>query len=239
MSNPVNIFWFRRDLSTDDNVGLFAALSQEEAVLPIFIFDKDILSELPKDDARVTFIHDLLTEINSNLKQHNSSLAVFYGAPNEIFKKLIANHTVKNVFTNRDYEPYALKRDSAIEQLLSKNGVGFKTYKNQVIFETDQVVKDDQKPYVVYTPYSKRWLEKFSRMDLQHYPSECILNNAANHDYPFLELDDIGFERSKIEVPKFTVDDEIIAGYEDTRNLPALDQTSHLSPYLRFGVVSI
>lgn len=239
MKDKINIFWFRRDLRLDDNVGLFYALNEQEKVLPIFIFDKNILSELPKDDTRVAFIHDLLTKINSGLKKHNSSLAVFYGEPNEIFGKLIAENNIKTVFTNQDYEPYARKRDLAINKILKENDMEFKTCKDQVIFEKDEIVKDDRKPYVVFTPYSNRWLEKFHKTELPHYTSERKLDKIAKHGYPFLSLSDIGFFPSKIKVTDFDVSKNRIADYENTRNFPALDETSHLSPHLRFGAVSI
>lgn len=239
MDEKANIFWFRRDLRLEDNAGLFHALSRQEPVLPIFIFDKHILPELPKDDARVTFIHGLLSKVDSGLRKHKSSLAVFYGEPDAVFRKLIAENDIKSVFANRDYEPYARKRDSAIEKQLKKHGIGFKTFKDQVVFERDEIVKEDGKPYVVYTPYSNRWLEKFHKTEITPYPSQRKLGNLAGHDYPFLSLPDIGFKKSEIKVADFDISQNRISNYEKTRNFPALDQTSHLSPHLRFGSVSI
>lgn len=239
MKAKANIFWFRRDLRLDDNAGLFHALTGNEKVLPIFIFDKNILSELPKDDARVTFIHQLLSEINDGLKKHGSSLAVFHGEPEAVFEKLLQSHEIQTVFTNHDYEPYARKRDKAVNQVFKKHDVAFKTCKDQVIFEKDDIVKDDGKPYVVYTPYSNRWLEKFRSIGLPQYTSERKLDNTARHDYPFLSLNDISFEESKIKVPNFDISKGLIADYGKTRNFPALDETSHLSPHLRFGGVSV
>ena len=239
MSSKINIFWFRRDLRLDDNAGLFAALSAGQPVLPIFIFDKNILSELHKDDARVTFIHELLTNINNRLQHRGTSLAVFFGEPESIFKKLIEVHEIAAVFTNRDYEPYATKRDAGIEKLLRQHDIGFKTFKDQVIFERDEIVKDDGKPYVVYTPYSNRWLEHFSKIDIPNFASGQKLDNFLKHDFPFLSLADIGFQKSDVSVPKFDMSNDLIADYENTRNFPAIDRTSHLSPHLRFGAVSI
>lgn len=236
---PINLFWFRRDLRTDDNAGLFHALNDQLPVLPVFIFDKNILSELPTDDARVTFIHDLLSAINDTLKKHSSSLAVFFDEPENVFRKLTATHNVQTVYTNHDYEPYARQRDKAINQILKENNVAFKTCKDQVIFEKDDIVKDDGKPYVVYTPYSNRWREHFGKMTLAHYPSQTLLGNVAKHDFPFLTLTDIGFNASAIKVPAFNTAKDLIDQYENTRNFPSLDKTSHLSPHLRFGSVSI
>jgi deoxyribodipyrimidine photo-lyase len=235
----MNVFWFRRDLRLDDNVGLYAALQSGEKVLPIFIFDKNILDELTEDDARLTFIHELLSVINTDLHRNKKSLAVFFGEPMQIFKKLVSENEIANVYTNHDYEPYAIKRDKSVADYLKTKQIGFHTFKDQVIFETADVVKDDGTPYVVYTPYSKKWKQHFTQKELESHPSENHLDQIAKHQYPFLNLEDIGFEKSKIKVPDFDVSEKLIANYEDTRNFPALDQTSHLGPHLRFGSVSI
>lgn len=235
----MNIFWFRRDLRLKDNAGLYEALTSGKEVLPVFIFDKNILDELPRDDARVTFIHSLLEEIQGELKKHKKSLAVFHGAPEDIFKKLIAKHSIKAVYTNHDYEPYAIKRDMLIKEFLQKKSVDFKTYKDQVIFEKDEVTKDDGLPYVVYTPYMKKWKENFSKSQLKNHPSEDSISRISNHSYPFLSLNDIGFEPSDIKPQKYSLDASLITDYKETRDFPATDGTSHISPYLRFGALSI
>lgn len=235
----MNIFWFRRDLRLDDNVGLFHALNSGEEVLPIFIFDETILSQLPKDDARVTFIHQQLEKIQNQLKSIGKSLAVFYGKPFEVYQKLIAENNIKAVYTNHDYEPYARKRDLDLYHLFKENGISFKTSKDQVIFEKSEVVKDDGNPYVVYTPYSNKWKETFKKTLLVHYKSENYLNKVANHSYTFLSLKDIGFTTSTIKVTPFDISNTLIDNYEATRNFPALNKTSYLGIYLRFGAVSI
>ena len=235
----MNIFWFRRDLRIEDNVGLFHALKSNEEVLPIFIFDEIILSELPKDDARVTFIHEQLEKIQSELNKIGKSLAVFHGNPIEVFTKLISENKITAVYTNHDYEPYARKRDKEMNQLFVSKSISFLTSKDQVIFEKSEVVKDDGTPYVVYTPYSKKWKENFRKIKLVHYPSEDKLDKIAKHSYPFLSLADIGFEKSTIKVSVFDVSENLIQNYESTRNFPALNKTSYLGIYLRFGAVSI
>lgn len=235
----MNIFWFRRDLRLDDNIGLFHALNSGEEVLPIFIFDASILSQLDKDDARVTFIHQQLEKIQNQLKAIGKSLAVFHGTPFEVYQKLISENSIKKVFTNHDYEPYARKRDLELYHLFKENGIEFKTSKDQVIFEKSEVVKDDGKPYVVYTPYCNKWKELFKKTPLIHYQSEDFLNKIALHSYPFLSLNDIGFVTSSIKVTSFDVSDSLIDHYEATRNFPALNKTSYLGIYLRFGAVSI
>lgn len=235
----MNLFWLRRDLRLEDNVGLYNALNSEEDVLLVFIFDETILSQLPKDDARVTFIHQQLEKIQTQLLSKGKSLAVFYGNPIAVFSQLIAENTIKTVYTNHDYEPYARKRDLDLYRLFKENAVEFKTSKDQVIFEKSEVVKDDGTPYVVYTPYSKKWKEKMKTTQLIHYPSEEKLEQLALHSYPFLSLNDIGFEVSKIKVTPFDISEKLIQNYEATRNFPALNKTSHLGIYLRFGTVSI
>lgn len=233
------VFWFRRDLRLEDNIGLYHALQSGEEVLPIFIFDPAILSELPKDDARVTFIHQQLAKIQKQLEEIGKSLAVFMNNPVTVFEKLIEEHTITSVYTNHDYEPFARKRDKAVYQLLKQRDIDFKTCKDQVIFEKDEIVKEDGLPYVVFTPYSKKWKEKWSQKQIQNYPSEKLLTNISTHSYPFLSLSEIGFETSAIQVQPYTIADQLISNYEETRNFPAQNGTSFLSTHLRFGTVSI
>ncbi|MGL2966165.1 cryptochrome/photolyase family protein [Flavobacterium sp. XGLA_31] len=235
----MNVFWFRRDLRLEDNVGLFHALQSGEPVLPVFIFDETILSQLSKDDARVTFISEQLEKIQSRLQENGKSLAVFYGKPLEVFEKLITTHNIKTVYTNHDYEPYARKRDLEMYHLFKKNNIAFKTSKDQVIFEKSEVVKDDGTPYVVYTPYANKWKENFKKTQIADYDSEKYIANFSTHTYPFLKLNDIGFIPSEIKVMSYDTSDSLIENYEATRNFPALNKTSLLGVHLRFGAVSI
>ena len=235
----MNIFWFRRDLRLEDNVGLFHALQSGESVLPIFIFDEDILAQLPKDDARVTFIHQQLEKIQKQLLEIGKSLAVFQGKPFTTFQQLIAENNITTVYTNHDYEPYARKRDLDLYHLFKENNIAFKTSKDQVIFEKSEVVKDDSTPYVVYTPYANKWKENFKKTQLIDYKSEYLLNEITLHSYPFLSLNGIGFETSTIKITPFDISNSLLDNYEATRNFPALNKTSYLGIYLRFGAVSI
>ena len=241
MANKVNIFWFRRDLRLDDNVGFYNALKGENEVLPIFIFDKEILDELPEDDARVTFIFETLQNMRKTLQDdHSSSLAMFHDTPENVFKQLVKDYAIDTVFTNHDYEPYAKKRDEAIEKLLDENDIAFKTFKDQVIFEKDEVVKKDGDPYVVYTPYMRTWKENFKDHDLKIYYTNDFLDNLIkNSRLPNLTLSDIGFKKSSQEITPYTVTPTLIQEYEETRNFPAKDNTSRLGPHLRFGTVSV
>ena len=241
MAEKINIFWFRRDLRLDDNVGFYKALHGRFPVLPIFIFDREILGELPKNDARVTFIFDTLQKMNNELQKNDSGIAMYYGKPETVFQNIISEYEVQNVITNHDYEPYSRKRDEKVEKFLTENNIGFYTFKNQVIFEKDEVVKDDGDPYIVYTPYMKTWKEKFIKENdgKIYYTIEFLDNLYQNTKLPNLSLSDIKFEKSKIKIPEYDVTPTTIQEYEKRRNFPAEDATSHLGPHLRFGTVSI
>ncbi|WP_225034679.1 cryptochrome/photolyase family protein [Winogradskyella sp. SM1960] len=241
MNKKVNIFWFRRDLRLDDNLGFYEALRDKHPVLPMFIFDTEILEQLPKDDARVTFIHQTLQSLRQTLQDdYNSSIAIFHGKPEAIFKQVMEDYEIETVYTNHDYEPYATQRDQEIQSLLETNSIAFHTYKDQVIFEKSEVVKKDGKPYLVYTPYMRTWKEKFQSTNLEIYYTNSYLNNVIEHSrLPNLSLSDIGFEKSKQEIKAYEVTPTLIQEYEATRNFPAKDATSHLGPHLRFGTVSI
>ncbi|MFC6859691.1 cryptochrome/photolyase family protein [Zunongwangia atlantica] len=239
--DKINIFWFRRDLRLDDNVGFLAALKEKHPVLPIFIFDPEILDSLPEDDARVTFIFETLQDMRSELQDnHSSSLAMYHGKPEEVFKKLLKDYNVGKVFTNRDYEPYAKDRDEKIQKLLEENDADFETFKDQVIFEKDEIVKGDGDPYVVYTPYMKTWMQHYKDLDLKiHYTSQYLDNLIKNTRLPNLSLSDIGFKKSSLKVPNFDTTPTLIQEYEATRNIPSKSGTSRLGPHLRFGTVSV
>ncbi|WP_040253630.1 cryptochrome/photolyase family protein [Psychroserpens mesophilus] len=241
MKQPLNIFWFRRDLRLDDNVGFYQALQSDFPVLPIFIFDTEILDKLPKDDARITFIHQTLQSMRDTLqKEHDSSIAMYHGKPIDIYKELIKEFEIHSVYTNRDYEPYAKDRDLEIKDFLSKHNIEFKTFKDQVIFEKDEVVKKDGDPYVVYTPYMKVWKDTFKSHELEIFYTNSYLKNLVQHSrLPNVSLSDIGFTKSNHHIADYTVTPTLIQDYETTRNFPAKDATSRLGPHLRFGTVSI
>ena len=241
-TNAINIFWFRRDLRLDDNVGFYHALKSGMPVLPIFIFDTEIIEKLPEEDARVAFIYDTLQQMRNELKaDHGSDIAMFYGKPEDIFKQLIEKHTLSKVFTNHDYEPYASERDASIKDLLTEHHIGFKTFKDQVIFEKNEIVKSDGNPYVVYTPYMKLWKNTFRSLpNLEIFDTKTLFGNLiSDKSLPNLELSDIGFKQSSQKIVPYTVSPTLIQDYEATRNFPAKDSTSKLGPHLRFGTVSI
>ncbi|WP_242086342.1 cryptochrome/photolyase family protein [Aestuariivivens sediminis] len=241
MKHPINIFWFRRDLRLEDNCGLYHALDMNVPVLPIFIFDTEILEKLPKNDARVTFIHDTLQTMRSKLQEkYRSTIALLHGTPKDVFAQLVKEYNIKAVITNHDYEPYARARDTEIKHFLSKRHIDFISFKDQVIFEKNQIVKADGDPYVVYTPYMKRWKEKFKTSHLKTFDTKTHLNNLVKQaNLPDLSLSDIGFTRSDQKVAPYNITPALIEAYESKRNFPAKDATSKLGPHLRFGTVSI
>ncbi len=234
------IFWFRRDLRLHDNHGLWAALSKGMPVLPLFIFDTNILDKLTENaDARVQFIHQQLQKLNEQLLAHGSSVLIQHGKPTEVFRQLVETYKPAAVFTNRDYEPYARERDQAVEQLLRQHNIAFETFKDHVIFEPHEVLKPDGNPYAVFTPYSKRWNEQLLLNPLSSFPSEALLHRfhkGANH---FPSIGEIGFQKSKISVPDIRLESERISTYEAHRDFPAREATSMAGTHLRFGTVSI
>jgi len=237
--DKLNIFWFRRDFRFNDNAGLYHALKSGKSVIPIFIYDTDIIDKLPKDDARLTFIYDSLQKLNHTLKsEYSTSIGFYHGKPIDIYKQIVQDYNIDTVYTNTDYEPYAKERDGEIEEFLESKDIKFKSFKDQVIFEKSEVVKNDGEPYLVYTPYMKKWKKIFEDEELPSFPSEKHLDNfVKNASLPGLSLEDMGFEKSSIEVPDYHLEKDFIKNYDDTRDIPSINGTSRLSPYLRFGLV--
>ncbi|WP_207429482.1 deoxyribodipyrimidine photo-lyase [Pedobacter sp. SYSU D00535] len=237
----VNIFWFRRDLRLDDNCGLYHALKAGLPVLALFIFDRNILEQLEdEDDARVSFIHDAIVKLKAELAAKGSGLRVIHARPLEAFQQLQGEYTLRNVFINDDYEPYARKRDQEIGDYLKTKGINFKGYKDHVVFEKNEVLKEDGTPYTVFTPYKRKWLQKLeAEFHLKSYPSKEYLPNLYQCRQPEIpELAEIGFKRSPItvQIPEYI---EVLGNYKNTRDYPALNGTSKLSVHLRFGTISI
>ncbi|CDF78121.1 deoxyribodipyrimidine photolyase [Formosa agariphila KMM 3901] len=228
------IFWFRRDLRFTDNTALFEALKSNTNVLPIFIFDDNILNELEPDDARVQFIYKSLERINSELKKHKSSVLCLKGNPLKIWKQLLKDYIIEAVFTNTDYEPYARTRDAEVEGLLHANNITFHKFKDQVIFEPHEILKQDGNPYTVYTPYKNKWLEHFKGVSLK---TDLNFKNLHQYEFDFPSLEAIGFKPSSKTVKEFQL--EHVGEYAKFRDFPNKDIGSYLGPHLRFGTVSI
>lgn len=234
--NEIAIFWFRRDLRLHDNCGLFHALRSGYKVLPIFIFDEEILNELPKNDARVSFIYETLNAINIALLKIGSAVKIEKGTVLEVWKNLLENYTIKELYVNKDYEPYAIKRDEALKSFLNEKGVAFKSFKDQVIFEEAEIVKNDGLPYTVFTPYKNKWLQQYHNATIQKFPSETLTANFLKAAFTFPNLVAIGFVKSSIKVK--SINGTCISNYAKTRDIPSVE-TSNLSVHLRFGLISV
>ncbi|WP_420318486.1 cryptochrome/photolyase family protein [Ekhidna sp.] len=240
MSKPqVTIFWFRRDLRLEDNRSLYHAHQEEYPVQPIFIFDTHILDELPSKDARVEFIHQEILRLQGEVRNHGGTLDIRVGTPEQEWKKLLEDYDVKSVWANKDYEPYARERDEKIHHLLKEHGIEFRAKKDHVIFEKDEIVKDNGDPYVVYTPYSKLWKKTLEGGHLSSYKSEEESNWYQTDVKEIPALKEIGFEPSGIEFPDRKLNKSVVEKYDETRDIPAIRGTSRMSLHLRFGTVSI
>ncbi|MEO6039387.1 MAG: deoxyribodipyrimidine photo-lyase [Saprospiraceae bacterium] len=257
MPPPITIFWFRRDLRLDDNAGLYHALQSAHPVLPLFIFDRAILDDLTeKRDARVEFIHRAVTDLHQELKAWGSSLEILDGQPAEVWAALLKKYAVTAVYTNHDYEPYAIQRDAAIAQLLQAKNIPLHSYKDQVIFEKSEVVKDDGQPYTVFTPYKNKWLTKLqsrwiesaaqvespekTSFYLSSYPTRKHFPNLLKtKPLPLPTLKSIGFEPAGIPFPSPTVARGLIKNYGANRDTPGIEGTSRLGIHFRFGTISV
>lgn len=237
----INIFWHRRDLRYHDNAGLYYALDSDLPVLPIFIFDTNILDELDdKDDARVTFIYEALEKIDSKYRERGSGLLVFHTTPEKAFEQLSKDYAINAVYTNRDYEPYAKERDMLVRDMLGKEGKPLHSFKDQVIFEQGEIVTGDGHPYKVFTPFKKSWLEKYQTVKHDQYTSELKLSGLYQGRISSMPTyKDIGFEKSSLEMPSDSIPDSVLDKYSEQRDYPAMEGTSRIGVHLRFGTVSI
>lgn len=238
--SEVSIFWFRRDLRLEDNHGLFQALSGPNPVLPIFIFDRNILDKLEdRDDARVNFIHRALEGIQKQLKALGKGIFTIYGTPLEAFQTILGQFQVKSVYTNHDYEPYAQERDQLVKEFLHEKGIGFQTFKDQVVFEKNEILTGAGLPYTVFTPYSKNWKNSLKPEYLGPFLSENLLQNLLSWQAPdVISLQKMNFEEREISFPPMAVGKELLNEYAEKRNFPSLPATSRQSVHLRFGTVS-
>lgn len=241
MKPTVNLFWFRRDLRLEDNAGLYQALKDKNPVVPLFIFDKNILDELEdRTDRRVEFIYQALQQLQQQLLKLGSTLEVRYGFPEQVYKELLQEYTIEKVFTNHDYEPYAQKRDTAIEQLLQTHGASFHTFKDQVILEKNEVLKDDGKPYTVFTPYSRKWKAVLTEFHLKPYPNKKYFRNFYKQpERTIISLEAMNFKAAGLPFPGKEWQGAIIRNYKEQRDIPSIQGTSRLSVHLRFGTISI
>ena len=254
--SKVSIFWFRRDLRMHDNAGLYHALNGKYPVIPLFIFDKNILDKLDDKDARVEFIHDTVIGLKKGFQEKGSDLLAFYDTPVKAWKRLLKDFDIGAVYTNRDYDSYSKNRDKEVKQILDEAGIPFYAFKDHVIFEGLEVEKPSGGAYTIFTPYSKKWKSNLSSQMstmvnkmgeeeslsfyLKSYPTLEYTDNLHLHkteDFP--TLDGMGFVKTKTEIPSVKVDRELIRKYDQTRDYPAINGTSRLGIHFRFGTISI
>ncbi|MDZ4757134.1 MAG: deoxyribodipyrimidine photo-lyase [Bacteroidota bacterium] len=237
----INIHWFRRDLRLNDNAALYHALKNDKPVLCLFIFDKTILDKLEnKFDKRVDFIHQTIIQLKKELKEKGSSLLIKCNTTEEAWKEILQEFDIAEVFTNHDYEPAAILRDKQVETILNANNIRLHSYKDQVIFEKKEVVKDDGNPYTVFTPYSKKWKAKLTSIYTKSYPTEEYFHNLyKTTPHKNIDLTDLGFEKTDIIIPSKNITKGLIQNYAETRDIPSIAGTSRLGIHLRFGTISI
>lgn len=236
-----SIFWHRRDLRIHDNAGLYKALTKSTSVVPVFIFDTSILKLLPKNDQRVVFIHQEIAALKKHYQQLGSDLRVEYGDPVAVIPALAHELKAECVYTNRDYEPYARQRDTLIHDALKNEGIRFVGAKDHVIFEKDEVLKNDGGPYTVFTPYSRKWKDTLNPFYLKSYPTENHSSSLkAFQQNELISLEEMGFQADQIfDFPPKEFPSKIIANYSQNRDFPAIKSTSKLGLHLRFGTISI
>jgi len=239
MKRKVVIFWFRRDLRLDDNVGLHQALSSGFPVLPVFIFDPDILDRLEnKDDRRVDYIHQALNAVDSKLEKQGGRMNAYFNKVMDVFIMLLDKYDIQAVYCNRDYEPQAIERDLVVDHFFKSMNIPFRAYKDQVIFDKNEIIKKDNSPYTVYTPYAKKWREKLQFQDYQSM--ELILPDFFKQEHSNLpSLSEIGFNKTDMIFEKPELDAKIIDEYDKYRDFPAMQGTTQLGVALRFGTISI
>ncbi len=239
MKKTIGICWFRRDLRLEDNAAFYYALKSGNPVLPLFIFDRNILDKLPEKDARVTFIYQTIESLKKQLQDHGSDLLVKYGTPEQVWPEILNTYQVKEVYANHDYEPDALERDDNMAEFLTSEQIAFKTYKDQVIFEKNEILKADKTPYTVFTPFYKQWLAKLNNFYTKAYPTEKYFKNLLPTDsFPIPGLTEMGFEKSTLSFPEISYKSKL-GQYANERDFPALDGTTHIGLHLRFGTLSI
>lgn len=235
-------FWLRRDLRLEDNVGLYHALKGSHPVVCAFIFDREILDDLEdRRDARVQFIHQEIDRLKQRLRTYGSDMVIGYGSPVDVWRQWLDRYAIAEVYANRDYEPYARKRDETLGKLFAERGIGFHTFKDQIVFDRDEVVKDDGDPYTVFTPYAKKWKARLTEEDVRSVHVEPLLDNLHmfQSDNAIPALSAMGFEAFSFQYPGRDIDVKTLEGYHGRRDFPAEDGTSRLGLHLRFGTIGI
>lgn len=237
MKEKILIFWHRRDLRIEDNAALSAATNSGFSVLPIFIFDTNILKSLPSNDARISFIYQTIQKLKLEYQKLGSDLLVYYSSPLQAFQEIVSQYRVHEVYINKDYEPYALQRDNEIVSFLNTKGIQANFYKDQVLLEPGQVLKDNGEPYTVFTPFSKKW--KSIIENVSEYKTKVSSLFAVNDKQPLLKMEAMGFVESDIPIPSSEIDLKVVKEYDKNRDIPSINGTSRMGLHLRFGTISI
>ena len=259
------LVWFRRDLRHTDNAALYYALKHCSRVWCVFVFDTTIIRPLidgwnrehasqPAQDRRIEFILASVAELDRALRESGGGLIVLHGDPRDAVPDLAMQLGADAVFTNHDYEPVANERDATVRDKLISANRQLLTFKDQAIFEADEILTGQGKPFTVFTPYKNAWLRQISAFDLKPYPVESYLQHLApppeKLDRGLPTLADLGFAPSnlaELRLPagmsgaKQLLDDfqTRIDSYFDRRDFPGAKGPSYLSVHLRFGTVSI
>jgi deoxyribodipyrimidine photo-lyase len=238
---PIAVVWLRRDLRLHDNTALYHALRSGLRVLLLFVFDKDILDKLEDtDDARVTFLVQVVADLKKAVADFRSDLCVYHDTPIRAWEQVVTDFRVKAVYYNHDYEPYARTRDQAVHTLLSSKGIEVFSFKDQCLFEKEEVLSKEGKPYTVFTPYSRAWRARMEQQPIMELDTKPHLSQLLHvGGLPMPGLAEMGFKVSTIPIPPATVSDALLRDYAEKRNYPALPATSRLGIHLRFGTLSI
>ena len=252
MHHEKSLVWFRRDLRDFDHAALYHALKTSSQVFCIFVFDTEILDKLSnKQDRRVEFIWESVKELKAALQANGGDLIVMHGKARELIPTYALQANIHAVFANRDYEPSAVARDAEVAAKLAQNNIEFHSFKDQVLFEKDEILSLSNKPYSVFTPYKNAHLKKLDDFYLKPYPVDGYIHNyakvAPSH---LISLESMGFVRTNladVRLPTgmsggaqlFADFETRMHQYKDARNFPAVKGVSYLSVHLRFGTVSI
>ena len=247
------LVWLRRDLRLDDHAALYHALRSARQVWCAFVFDTAILDALPRADRRVEFIHASLIELDAALRAAGGGLIVRHGDARSEIPRLAAQLGVQVVHANRDYEPAAVARDARVRGALADAGILLQLHKDQVVFDTDEVLTAAGTPFGVFTPYKNAWLKKLTPFYLKAYPvthhRAALARPPEALATPLPTLAELGFEptnvlqlmRAGTSGAEHLLLDFLdrIDRYAEARDFPAVKGPSYLSVHLRFGTVSI